>query len=142
MSSGGRLALDANILLRAVFGVRVLHLVKRYEDHVVFCVPDICFDEARKHVLPIALRRGMNPARSLGILDDLERTLEVVDRSLYEDHRAEARARIERRDLNDWPILATTLLLDCPLWTEDRDFFGTGVATWTTDNIELYLRAR
>lgn len=26
-----------------------------------------------------------------------------------------------------------------PPWTEDTDFFGCGVATWTTDRVELYL---
>ncbi len=29
--------------------------------------------------------------------------------------------------------------LQCPIWTEDADFFGTGVATWTTDRVELLL---
>jgi hypothetical protein len=29
--------------------------------------------------------------------------------------------------------------LDCPVWTEDTDFFGAGVATWTTDRVALYL---
>jgi len=29
--------------------------------------------------------------------------------------------------------------LSCPVWTEDADFFGTGVATWTTDRIALYF---
>jgi hypothetical protein len=28
-----------------------------------------------------------------------------------------------------------------PIWTEDTDFFGCGVATWTTDRVELYLLA-
>jgi hypothetical protein len=37
-------------------------------------------------------------------------------------------------------IIAASLLLDCPIWTEDQDFFGSGVATWTTDRIKLYLR--
>lgn len=142
MNSGGPLVLDANILLRAVFGVRVLQVIKRYKEDVLFCVPDLCFVEARKHALPIALRRGMHPARGLGILDDLEQALEIVDHTLYASFEEEARARISRRDPDDWPILATALLLDCPLWTEDRDFFGTGIATWTTDNIELYLRPR
>jgi hypothetical protein len=32
------------------------------------------------------------------------------------------------------------LLLDFPIWTEDQDFFGSGVATWTTDRVELFLR--
>lgn len=79
-------------------------------------------------MLPIALRRGTTRARGLRILDDLEQALEVVDRSLNEPCETEVCARIERRDPNDWPILATSLLLGCPLWTED--------------NIEFYLRPR
>jgi len=47
--------------------------------------------------------------------------------------------RGRRRDLADWPILATAIVLDCLIWTEDQDFFGTGVPTWTTDRVELYL---
>ena len=50
-----------------------------------------------------------------------------------------ARQRIARRDEDDWPVLACALALDCPIWTEDTDFFGCGVATWTTDRVELYL---
>jgi predicted nucleic acid-binding protein len=44
------------------------------------------------------------------------------------------------RDPNDWPVVATALLLNFPVWTEDQDFFGGGVATWTTDRVELHLR--
>lgn len=44
-------------------------------------------------------------------------------------------------DEEDWPIVATALLLKCPVWTEDRDFFGSGIPTWTTETIDLYLRA-
>jgi predicted nucleic acid-binding protein len=52
---------------------------------------------------------------------------------------AAARARIIRRDPDDWPTIACALTLDCPIWTEDRDFFGAGVPTWTTDRVELFL---
>ncbi|WP_237574045.1 MULTISPECIES: PIN domain-containing protein [Burkholderiaceae] len=31
------------------------------------------------------------------------------------------------------------MTIGCPVWTEDADFFGTGVATWTTDRIQFYL---
>jgi hypothetical protein len=44
------------------------------------------------------------------------------------------------RDADDWPVLACAMPLGCPVWTEDADFFGTGVATWTTDRIELYFQ--
>ena len=33
------------------------------------------------------------------------------------------------------------LALSSPIWTEDNDFFGAGVATWTTDRVELFLSA-
>jgi hypothetical protein len=37
-------------------------------------------------------------------------------------------------------VLAAGLALNCPIWTEDSDFFGTGIATWTTDRVELFLQ--
>jgi hypothetical protein len=30
--------------------------------------------------------------------------------------------------------------LECPVWSEDQDFFGTGVATWVTATVEVFLR--
>ncbi len=36
-------------------------------------------------------------------------------------------------------MLACALLLNCPTWTKDRDFFDPGVATWTTALVELYF---
>ena len=50
----------------------------------------------------------------------------------------EARERLQGRDQDDWPYLARALVLDCPLWTEDRDFFGCGIPLWTTDWVEIY----
>jgi hypothetical protein len=44
------------------------------------------------------------------------------------------------RDADDWPIVAVALLFDFPTLTEDQDLFGSGVATWTKDRVELYLR--
>ena len=63
-----------------------------------------------------------------------------MDKSLYEGHEKLARERIERRDARDWPVVAVALLLGIPVWTEDQDFFGSGVSTWTTDRVEVYLR--
>ena len=41
-----------------------------------------------------------------------------------------------------WPVLALALAVDAPIWTEDQDFFGSGVAIWTTATVELYLARR
>ena len=74
----------------------------------------------------------------LGLVTALVQTVEVEAYSRFE---SVARDRIDRRDEDDWPILAAALALDCPVWTEDTDFFDCGVATWTTDRVELYLSA-
>ncbi len=140
MTERKRLVLDANILLRAVFGIRVLTLLETYEDSVSFYTPDICFSDALKYVPIITVTRHPDPSPGLLVVNQLAHLIEIVDKSLYEEHEAFARQRMLSRDVGDWPIVATSLLLDCPVWTEDQDFFGSGVATWTTNNVELYLR--
>lgn len=40
----------------------------------------------------------------------------------------------------DWPVVAAALALNCPIWTEDQDFFGVGVPTWTSARVDVYLR--
>ncbi len=37
-------------------------------------------------------------------------------------------------------VMACALMLGCPIWTEDADFVGTGVATWTSDRVAHYLK--
>jgi predicted nucleic acid-binding protein len=140
MNSPKRLVLDANILLRAVMGIRVRHLLEAYEDLAVFYTPDACFDDARRYIPSLAAQRGFDPAPALAVLDQIGRIVESVDKSLYEEFEEPARSRIAMRDVDDWPIVATALMFDAPIWTEDQDFFGTGIATWTSDRIELYLR--
>ncbi|MHB1374958.1 MAG: PIN domain-containing protein [Thauera sp.] len=46
------------------------------------------------------------------------------------------RAVFGQRDERDWPGLAAALLMNCPIWTEDQDFFGAGIPTWTTAIVE------
>jgi predicted nucleic acid-binding protein len=72
-------------------------------------------------------------------LDRLESVVRPLDAEVYLSQRTAALQRTASRDADDWPILACALALDCPVWTEDADFFGAGVATWTTDRIALYL---
>lgn len=134
------LVLDANILLRAVFGVRVRELLESYEDSAVFYSPDVCFEDARRYIPDIALRRRFDAEIALDLLDQVALIVEAVDRSLYERYEEIARARITFRDPDDWPVVAAALMLKAPIWTEDQDFFGTGVATWTSNRVEIYLR--
>jgi predicted nucleic acid-binding protein len=134
------LVLDANILLRAVFGTRVRQLLETYDEVAAFFSPDACFDEAQEYVSDLAERRGVDSSLALSVLAELSRVIVPVDKSLYESYERLARERIQRRDPDDWPVVAVALMLDIPVWTEDRDFFGSGIPTWTTDKVELYLR--
>ena len=76
---------------------------------------------------------------ALSVLNSLMNLINVLDTSMYSLYEEESKQRIAVRDINDWLIVATALLLDCPIWTEDNDFFGSGIATWTSDRVNLYL---
>jgi predicted nucleic acid-binding protein len=134
------IVLDANILVRAVFGQRVPQILSVYVDQANFYSPDVCFADAREYISKLSAGRGLDPLAALAVLDGIGGIVEIVDRSLYEDYEKLARERVQGRDPDDWPIMAVALLLDLPIWTEDQDFFGGGIATWTTDRVELYLR--
>jgi predicted nucleic acid-binding protein len=136
------IVLDANILIRFVLGEKVPALLVAYAATIDFLAPDTAFDEARKHLPAILRARGDNgagEAAALVKLDAVTAFVTLVPASSYEPLRTPALARIGQRDPHDWPVLACALLLQCPIWTEDRDFFGTGVATWTTALVELYF---
>jgi len=135
-----RIVLDANILIRAVLGVRVRELIDRYGEEVVFFTPALAFAEAEKHLPTIATKRGVDPSPLREALHRLRTIVETVDADVTSPLKQAAMARIGTRDPMDWPVVAAALALDCPIWTEDRDFFGLGVPTWTSAHVEIYLR--
>ena len=134
------LVLDANILVRAVFGQRVLHIIESHEDDASFYAPDVCFLDAEKYIPRVSKQRGLNSSSQLTMLRRIGAIVELVDWNVYKQYEPRARDRIASRDPDDWPVVAVALLLNLPIWTEDKDFFGSGIATWTTDRVELYLR--
>lgn len=135
------IVLDANVLMRAVLGRRVDRLLERFSSQVTFLAPEVAFGDVQEHLASVLTKRGelnaLQPA--LVKLEKLRLVVRAVDPSEYEVMKPAALARIGPRDPDDWPILACALALNCPIWTEDRDFFGTGVATWTTALVELYF---
>ena len=132
-----RLVLDANILVRAVLGVRARGLLERYATETAFFVPEHAIAEVQEHLPAILLKRRLPTEPALSVLERVRVVLQELPLPFYADREAQARARLA--DPEDWPVLACALVLDCPIWTEDRDFFGTGVATWTSDRVEIYL---
>lgn len=137
--SSRAIVLDANILIRAVLGTRVRELILSNASTTNFFAPDVAFADAIKYLPDLLKKRGIEPTATLLVLNQLSGLVQKVDSDIYSTARAQALQRIARRDADDWPVLACALTLGCPVWTEDADFFGTGVPTWTTDRIGLYF---
>ena len=139
MAAETRIVLDANILIRAVLGRKVRNTLEKFANSAQFFTPDVCFADARKYLPALFEKRNLPADEALTVLEGLTCLINTVDANLYEIYELEAKQRIAVRDINDWPIVAVSLMLDCPIWTEDADFFGAGVATWTSDRVHLYL---
>lgn len=134
------LVVDANILVRAVLGKRVREVIETYTEAVSFFVPESAYAEAEEHLAALVIKRAGDPEKALALLRSLGRLIELIGSEVYREFEDEARERLAHRDPEDWPVLASALALRCPIWTEDTDFFGCGVATWTSDRVRMYLR--
>ena len=62
--------------------------------------------------------RGIPVPAALEVLAKVSDVVQVVDVETYAAYEEMARQRLRGRDLEDWPVLATALLLRCPIWTE------------------------
>ena len=121
-----RLVVDANILIRAVLGRRVRLLIADACDRVSFYVAEANYDEATHYLAELAPARGMiSEVVWRDALDTLMVAVQLIGQeTLLPVVENAAKARIARRDERDWLAVAASLLLDCPIWTEDRDFFS------------------
>jgi predicted nucleic acid-binding protein len=137
--SSKAIVLDANILIRAVLGKRVRELLIQHATMVKFFAPDVAYADARKYLPALLTKRGIDSAAAMKVLTSLESIVQPIDLELYVGQQQPALKRIAVRDADDWPVLACAMTINCPVWTEDADFFGAGVATWTTDRVTLYL---
>ena len=136
------IVLDANILIRAVLGRRVRQLIDAYSAKGVrFFTADVAFADAEKYLPGLLKKSGKALTDLSAALEYLQHVVEPVDHDLYGIFEAEARQRLSGRDEEDWPVLAAALGLSCAIWTEDADFFGTGVASRTTSRIEIFLKS-
>lgn len=133
------IVLDANILIRAVLGKRVRELIIDHTASVQFFAPDVAYADARKYLPALLVKRGVKSEPAMAVLDALESIVRLLEYDVYSGLKTQALQRIDIRDADDWPVLACAMTIGCPVWTEDADFFGTGIATWTSDRVELYL---
>lgn len=135
------LVLDANILIRATLGKKVREYLINFSETVDFFTPDICIEEAEKYLPLLFEKRGMSSSLPLEIFSSVKNLLQIVNQGIYQEWAIEAQQRMKGRDINDWPVVAIALLLNCPIWSEDQDFFGVGIPVWTTDRIHIFFNS-
>lgn len=102
--SSKAIVLDANILIRAVLGKRVLELILKNAGTVKFFAPDVAYADARKYLPALLIKRGVHGEVALNVLDSLESVVQLIDVELYDGMQQQALQRIAARDADDWPV--------------------------------------
>ena len=139
-----RLVVDTSVLVGELLRASGRHRLG--DQRLELFLPEEMWNEVRielpRRIAAFTRRRGLD--RSLGddlssaCLDAVEANVVIVDEGIYAALEDEARAR-SLRDPTDWPVVAGALALSADIWTNDNDFLGTGVATWTTETLKRWL---
>ena len=139
-----RLVVDASVLVGEL--LRRAGRERLADGRLELFLAEHTWSEVR-HELP---RRAQRLGERRRLTDDLvnrlvadclraiEDNFSIVAEAVYAPMEAEARWR-SARDQQDWPSVALALVLEAAIWTEDADFLGTGVATWTTETVKALL---
>jgi predicted nucleic acid-binding protein len=85
------LVLDANILIRAVLGHKVRDLIMAYADQIDFFASNDCFEDARKYLPELLLKRGLAVESALEVLQIIERLVQPVEREWLDAFESQAR---------------------------------------------------
>ena len=98
--------------------------------------------ELRRRVAQLVAHGHLEQATAMRLLDEVLAalpTLVTLVPAAVSDPFLEQAYRRMPRDPNDAPTVALALALECGIWTADHDFFGCGVAVWTTETLRLHL---
>ena len=127
------LFVDANILVRFTVG-----RAPEQADDLRARGVQLATTEAQAHEAERVLQHvfGLSGERAAEEMRDTLAGMQLYHSPTYRTHEATARARIHYKNMRDWPILAAAISENSAIWTDDRDFFGTGVPTWTTRNVK------
>jgi predicted nucleic acid-binding protein len=139
-----RLVVDTSVLVGEL--LRRSGRARLGDDRLELFLPEQMWSEAQvelpRRIAAFVRRRSLDPGVGEELarlcLRAVEANVVVLDEAIYSALEDEARAR-SLRDPADWPVVATALALSAAIWTNDNDFLGTGVATWTTETLQAWL---
>lgn len=129
------LVVDAAILISAVFGRSAGALMEAQRASVLITT-DRVVHEARRRI-----ELGLKRPELLEVLDDLAGVLTIVPVAALEPLLGQCEVALRdavasrNGSTRDAHVLALAWSAEADVWTTDRDFAGTGVATWSTANL-------
>ena len=132
------LFVDANILVRCVVGRAAFDVDELLSKGIVLATTDAQAHEAEQVLHHVFAIDRADAAREMSAVTS---AMDVYQRATYRAQEASSKARIHYKNTKDWPILAAAIEHEGAIWTDDRDFFGVGVPTWTTRNIKFLTAA-
>jgi predicted nucleic acid-binding protein len=139
-----RLVVDTSVLVGEL--PRTSGRSRLGDDRLELFLPEQMWAETQvelpRRIAAFARRRHLDVA----VADDLmalcveavEANVVILDEAIYAAVEDEALARCQREP-TDWPVVATALALSGDIWTNDNDYLGTGVPTWTTQTLQTWL---
>ena len=128
------LVIDANVMVRMVVGERAHRDARQAIGRGLEFVATLRQLDEAAGVLAGVFK--LSPDDVLDQMLQVTDVMTVSDLESYAGYRTEAERRLRWKARDDWHVLATALAFNAGIWSDDRDFFGTGVPVWSSFNIE------
>lgn len=124
-----KLAVDANPILSALIGGSAREIFLKAET-TSFYTTEYNFREVEKYIPILSEKRKIS-------VEDLYLSLSITpllvcEDNFYKSKISRAKTLIEKRDPHDIHLLALALKLECPIWSNDKDFEGLGIQVYRT----------
>ena len=136
-----KLIVDATVLFTGLIGKGVTKTLL-FSDKLELFTPEFLFEEFREHKSRIESASSLHVKDIELLMDRLEITLNVVEKSKFEKFLEKANALIP--DPNDTEYLALSLALDkCPIWSNDPHFKEQSIVKiFTTKELVEFLKSK
>lgn len=132
-----KLAADANVILSAIAGKAALRVFLL--EGLEIATTAFTISEVREYISVIAEKYGFSKELLESQLKLLP--LRIYPDKLYEDFFEAASKRLAEHDEDDIQLLALSLKLKVPVWSNDRHFQHAGVDVYSTAKLLKILKA-
>ncbi|MBI4378131.1 MAG: PIN domain nuclease [Nitrospinae bacterium] len=125
-----KLAVDANPILSAILGGSARKVFLKSETSIPLYTTVFNFREVERYIPILSAKRGISAEGLYLALSILP--LIICDENFYREKIRKARTLTGKRDPDDIHLLALALKLECPLWSNDKDFEGIEITVYKT----------